>query len=136
MQRIAYVAYIQPGKEAECREVHEHLPTDALTRLGVHELEAFVGSGALVWVFGCAEQDFQGLFQSFFSDPGMCSFLDKLRPFVQGLPAAGVMFAPADNEHTGDRRPAIPAVGAAVTSAELPFAASAYRWLANESDGK
>jgi hypothetical protein len=133
VQRIAYVAHVKHGKEPECREVQAHMPTGGLRRLGIHGVEAFIGSGAMVWIFDCEEQDFQGLFQRFFSDPGIRGFLDKLRPFVDGLPARGEGFAPADTEHAGDEPAARPIPGAA-TSAHLPFAASAYRWSREESD--
>lgn len=131
MQRIAYVARVQHGKEPECREVQAHMPSGGLKRLGIHGVEAFIGSGYFLWLFDCEEQDFQGLFQRFFTDPGIRGFLDKLRPFVEGLPAPEEAFAPADAQHGGDQPPASRVRGATVTSAQLPFAASAYRWSAD-----
>lgn len=131
MQRIAYIMRVTHGKEPECREVQAHMPTGGLKRLGIHGVEAFIGSGYYTWVFECEEQHFQGLFQRFFSDPGIRGFLDKLRPFVEGLPGPDEQFGPADAQHAGDEPPAKPTGGATVTSAQLPFAASAYRWSTN-----
>jgi hypothetical protein len=133
MQRIAYIAHVKPGKETECREVQAHMPVGALKRLGINSLEAFIGSGYYVTLFECEEQDFQGLFQRYFSDRGIRGFLDKLRPFVEGFPGPEESFAPGDMQHRSDQPPAERVTGAVVTSGQLPFAASAYRWSAQVS---
>jgi hypothetical protein len=91
-------------------------------------------AGYYVLVFDCAEQDFQGFFQRFFNDPGIRGFLEKLRPFVEGLPEPHVRFAPGDAAHAGDYPAAAQLSGGTVTSAQLPFAASAYHWSA--ADGR
>jgi hypothetical protein len=47
MQRIAYIGRVKIGEEARCREVQAQMPVGGLRRLGVHGVEAFIGSGLL-----------------------------------------------------------------------------------------
>lgn len=136
MERIAYVAHVKHGKEPECREVLQvHTPTGGLKRLGVDALEVFVGSGYCIMVLEHHAQDPQAFLQRFFNDNGMRGFLNRLRPFVEGLPRPEEAYVPGDGEHEGGPGLAPSATVATVTSADLPLADSAYRWTAGTPGG-
>ena len=131
MARIAYIAHVKHGKEPECRELLQvHTPVGGLKRLDVHGLEVFIGSGYCIMVLEHQAQDPQTFLQRFSNDKGMRGFLNRLRPFVEGLPKPGEAYAPGDSEHTGSPAPAASAMVATITSADLPLADSAYRWIA------
>ena len=72
-------------------------------------------------------QDPRAFLQRFFNDKGTRGFLNRLRPFVEGLPGPEAAYAPGDGEHTGSAALAPPAAVPTVTSADLPLADSAYR---------
>lgn len=131
MKRIAYVMQMQGGHEGEAREAQTNMPTDELKGLGIQSVESFIGSGYYILVLECEETDFQATMERFFKTPSVQGFLDKLRPFVQGLPQRGEAYAAADAKHSGAQATQSQMATSTVSSAQLPLAASAYHWSAS-----
>lgn len=130
MNRIALVTTLESGKEAAVREAQSSLPAADLQQSGIHGLETFIGSGYYVLVLETEHTDFQATMKRFLEMPSVEGFLDKLRPHVQGLPQRGQSFAAGDDKHATPGAAQQRTATAAVTTADLPLAASAYRWSA------
>jgi hypothetical protein len=92
MQTLLYVSSMTLGDEVPVREAHEQFfPTEALaTTDAVEQVAAFIGSGfyALEMRFADEEGDFQQKFHRFVGMPEVQAFFDRLRPYVDELPAA------------------------------------------------
>ncbi len=133
MNRIALVTTLESGKEADVRQAQSRMPTDELQQNGIHGIETFIGSGYYVLVLETENDDFQATMKRFLETPSVQGFLDKLRPHVRGLPQRGQSFAAGDDKHhevpsTGQQRTAM----ATLTTADMPLAASSYRWSAGQ----
>lgn len=124
-RRYVYVARLNTGDEGSVRRILEQVPEDALVDAGFLEFTTYVGSGFCVLEFAIPDEDFQVQFDRFVNDPRVREFTRQLiQHLIEGEQLARG-FAPGNSRfHPG----AEPAASGAVTSAELPLAAEAYRW--------
>jgi hypothetical protein len=126
------IGRVQPGHETGVLEAHERLPYAMADVSGIDAVEAFVGSGYYALLLEIDIDDAQEALASFMNDARVREFYASLQPFVQGLPVPGWQYAPSDAFHhealTGERANQDATAQPTYSSADLPLAASMYRW--------
>lgn len=125
-RRLLLIGNVQTGQEDAVIEAHQRLPAEASGEAGIASVEAFVGSGHYALLLEIDTDDAQDALETFLNDPRMQTFLAALNPLVSGFPSPGARYATSDAFH--DESGEAHAAGAAYSSADLPLAASMYRW--------
>jgi len=88
MQTVLYVSKMTIGDEVKVRTIQESFQVDALDRgIGVERVVAFIGSGMYALEITVADGDFQEQFHRFLNAPEVTFLFDRLRPYVETLPA-------------------------------------------------
>lgn len=131
-RRLLLVGRVAPGRETAVREAQAHFPDDAAAAAGIAAVEAFIGSGYYAVALEIDADDAQETLAAYFNDPAVQAFHAALQPVVAGLPGPGWSYGPADPFHDGAGATAGDSPGPVLGSADLPLAASMYRWRAGE----
>lgn len=131
-RRLLLIGRVQPGHETDVLEAHERLPYAVTGTAGIDAVEAFVGSGYYALLLEIDTDDAQEALASFLNDANVQEFYASLQPFVTGLPGPEWQYAPSDTFHeeagSAGGAPRAADAGATYSSADLPLAASMYRW--------
>ncbi len=130
--RLLLIGRVRPGQEATLRAAQVRFPFAAAAAAGIDAVEAYIGSSYYAVELEIADPDVQAVLAKFFNDPRVREFRASLDPAVAGLPEAAASFSPADPDHDAPAAAAADAGGSVFTSADLPFAASMYRWRVGE----
>jgi hypothetical protein len=125
-RRLLLIGSVETGEEDAVIEAHTRLPADAAAEAGIESVEAFVGSGPYARLLEIDTDDAQEAMGAFLNDARTRAFLASLSPLVSGFPDPDARYAPSDAFH--DEPGAASAAGAAYSSADLPLAASMFRW--------
>ena len=134
-RRLLLVGRVRPGAEAAVREAQAHFPADAAARVGIGAVEAFIGSGYYAMTLEVDDDDVQTVLSAWFNDPAVREFHTSLQPMTEGLPGDDWRFSTWEGLHADPLEPASgsPSSGPVYGSADLPLAASMYRWRAGET---
>lgn len=125
-RRLLLTGSVETGQEDALIEAHTRLPADAAAAAGIEAVEAFIGSGRYALLLEIDVDDAQQALEAFLNDPRTRTFLASLSPLVSGFPGPDARYAPSDAFH--DEADATPDAGGSYSSADLPLAASMYRW--------
>jgi hypothetical protein len=117
--RLLLVGRVRPGAEPALREVQARFPLDAAAEAGIDAVEAFIGSGQYAVQLEIGRTDVQRVLTTFFNDPRVRAFRDKLEPVTEGLPGPDYQFGTAEQQASGQT---------IYNAGNLHFAASMYRW--------
>ena len=85
-ERLAHIARIQSGNEADVRGIIERFPVLALSEPGIEELNAFVGSSYVILEYGF-RGEFADVFRAFRANPAMTAYLNELGRLLDDEPA-------------------------------------------------
>lgn len=134
-RRLLLIGTVKEGEEVQVRYWQARYPVEAAASAGVDAVEAFIGSGYYAISLEIAAADMQRVLAAYFNDARIREFHDHLSQFVDGLPTREEHYATADRFH--DETPAgagesDQGLDEEISSAELPFAASMYRWVNGE----
>jgi hypothetical protein len=129
-RRLLMIGRIQPGREQQLLDAHGRLPSDVAARAGIDVIEAFVGSGHYALLLEIEGENAQEALAAYFNDSEVREFLAALRPLVSGLPGADWQYVATDLLSPAAVEGAIlgETAGQSYSSADLPLAASIYRW--------
>lgn len=125
-RRLLLIGTVEPGVERAVREVQAGFPHDAAAEAGISASEAFIGSGFYAMMLEIDADDIQETLAAYFNHPAIQTFHAGLQPLVEGLPAANDRYGAADVAHNDADRGT--SAGSKMSSADLPVAASMYRW--------
>jgi hypothetical protein len=132
-RRLLLMGRMQPGQEMAVLEAQLRFPYEAAAGAGINAVEGFVGSGNYALLLEIDGDDAQKALAAFLNDPRVREFHASLRPYVSGLPLPGQQYVGSDLAH--ERAAAGEARGTPsdpfYSSADLPLAASIYRWSSN-----
>jgi hypothetical protein len=134
-RRLLLIGRVVAGQEAAVREAQARFPREAAAAAGIAAVEAFIGSGYYAVALEIDADDIQETLAAYFNDPAIQALHAELQPVVEGLPGPGWRYGPADAFHedgagsAGDDQGSGPLLG----SADLPLAASMYRWRIGET---
>jgi hypothetical protein len=122
--RLLLVGRVKPGAEPALRRVQAAFPRDAATAAGIDAVEAFIGSGMYAVQLEIGHKDVQQVLTRFLNDPRVRAFRDQLEPVTEGLPGPDYHFGGASGDASSVT---------VYNSGDLHFAASMYRWRADQS---
>lgn len=128
-RRLLMVGRIQPGREGEVLDAHAGLPIEAAAAAGIDAVEAFLGSGHYALMLEIDGDDAQEALAAYLNDARVKDFHRTLQPIVTGFPSPDARYGPSDAFHAGgsaDLRSGV------YSSADLPLAASMFRWHGRE----
>ena len=132
-RRLLLIGRVVPGQETAVREAQARFPAEAAATAGVAAIEAFVGSGYYAVSLEIDADDVQETLAVYFNHPAVQAFHAGLQPVVEGLPGPGWSYGASDALHDDGAGGADdPSSGSVLGSADLPLAASMYRWCAGE----
>ena len=125
-RRLLMIGRMDPGHEQEILEAQLHFPIEVAAEAGIETIEAFVGSGHYALLLEIDGDDTQAAFARYLNDPRIRQFHASLLPLVEGLPGPDWRYVtPGPFRQRDDSGVAD---GPAYSSANLPLAASVYRW--------
>ena len=129
-RRLLMIGRMLPGQESDVLAAHERLPFGVAAAAGIDAIEAFVGSGHYAMLLEIDADNAQESLAAYFNDPQVREFHAELRPLVSGLPIPEWEYVASDGPHkeNASREDAARESGPTYSSADLPLAASMYRW--------
>lgn len=129
-RRLLLIGRVKPGAEAAVREIQARYPAAAAQAAGVDASEAFIGSGYFAMMLEIDAADVQTVLAAYLNDPDVRAFHGALHLFVEGLPDQEWRLEPHDAFHgvALTDAPGFTAAEPARGTADLPLAASMYRW--------
>lgn len=130
-RRLLLIGAVDPDSDRQVREIQAQFPNDAAAEAGVSAVESFIGSGFMATMLEIDADDVQDVLSAYFNHPSIREFHSLLNPLVSGFPDGSREFGAADHFHDASE-PAETDTARPMTSADLPMAASMFRWRAGE----
>jgi hypothetical protein len=131
--RLLLIGRVKPGAETSLREIQVAFPYEAAAEAGIAAAEAFIGSGYYAVGLEMGGDDTQAILADFFNDARVREFRNRLEPVVESLPGPDFHFGVGDRFHQAAAGETGSASSPVVYgTADLPFAASMYRWRSGE----